>query len=39
MWRESALVLEVMYVWVLQVVLVIVDVKYVGIGAQFMQGV
>jgi hypothetical protein len=38
MWRESTLVLDVMYVWVLQVVSVAVDMKYVGIGAQFMQG-
>jgi hypothetical protein len=39
MWRESTLVLDVTYVWVLQVVSVSVDAKYVGIGAQFMQGV
>jgi hypothetical protein len=39
MWRESTVVLDVMYVWVLQVVSVSVDMKCVGIGAQFMQGV
>jgi hypothetical protein len=35
----SILVVDAMYTWVLQIVSISVDVKYVGIGAQFMQGV